>query len=517
MQRQRLEQKLLQKLSPQQIQLIKLLQLPVIELEQRIKQEVEENPALSLDEQDIQADEFEDFYEETEGENVSAPYSENTESQTESDQTAIEEIEQLPVDEILETDRDDMSFSSLTELYNVDEFDDYSYSMYVTSEEQPQIPYASGATFRDYLNEQLGLQNLDERQRKIGDLIIGNLDAAGYLSVEIHKIVDDLAIFYNISTTEEEVEDILRLIQTFDPPGIAARNLQEALLLQLERMPQQDDVLLAQTIIKHHFEEFKKKHYEKIIKKLEISEEKFKAALQIILKLNPKPGSALSETNRTDIYVIPDFIVTIENGKIELNVNQSTIPELKFNRSYIEMVNDLSKNFDKLNEQQKQTLVYLKQKIDSAKWFIDAIKQRHNTLYNTMKAIIEFQKDYFETGDETKLRPMILKDIAEKVNLDVSTISRVVNSKYVQTPYGTFLLKYFFSEGIATQEGDEASSREIKKIIQEIIENENKLKPLTDEQIVEILQQKGYNIARRTVAKYREQMEIPIARLRKEL
>jgi RNA polymerase sigma-54 factor len=359
------------------------------------------------------------------------------------------------------------------------------------------------------------MRDLTEKQYQIGLTIIGNLDDAGYLQREPSAMTDDLAFSQGIQATKEEVLEVLKIIQEFDPPGVGARNLQECLLLQLRRKESRTrDVELAENILQQYFEEFTRKHYEKILRRAHITNDQLRDAINEILTLNPKPGDSVVESSRENNYVIPDFSVRNINGELELMLNSRNAPELRVSRSYIEMLEAYSEN---KHSKSREAVSFVKQKIDSAKWFIDAIKQRQNTLYVTMQAILEYQEEYFRTGDETRLRPMILKDIAEKVNLDISTISRVANSKYVETPFGTFLLKTFFSESMQKDDGEEVSTREIKKILSEFIESEEKMKPLTDEQLTDILKDKGYNIARRTVAKYREQLNIPVARLRKEL
>ncbi len=486
---QKLQQKLLQKLSPQQILLMKLLQIPTIALEQRIKQEIEENPALEdTDEQEeVDNEEFKDEISEDENE-ISEEY-----------------------------DEKDDEFD-LNDYIDDDDIPSYKLNANNTSpdEDRKEIPFASGISFHDMLISQLGLRVLNEIEYLIGLNIIGNLDDAGYLSRNLDAMVDDLAFTQNITINIEEILNVLKIIQEFDPAGIGARNLQECLLIQLQRKDNNDKVIkLAIHIIERYFNEFTKKHYDKIIKKANITEDELKAAINEILKLNPKPGNSLSETSKTNQYILPDFIIYNNDGILELSLNTKNAPELRLNRSYLNMLEAYSKN--KKNKQTKDTFMFVKQKIDSAKWFIDAIKQRQNTLYITMKAIMDYQEEYFLTGDETMLKPMILKDIAEIVNLDISTVSRVANSKYVQTPFGTFLLKTFFSESMQKENGEEVSTREIKKILSDCINIENKNKPLTDELLTGILKEKGYNIARRTVAKYREQLNIPVARLRKQL
>ncbi len=486
---QRLQQKLLQKLSPQQILLMKLLQIPSIALEQRIKQEIEENPA--LEETSANDDEQGDLID-----------GDNSGDDTREDEYDSKEDE-----------------FDLNDYMQDDEIPSYKTSVnnQGPDDERKDIPYAAGLSFQDMLLAQLGLRILTDKQKIIAETIIGNLDDSGYLQRDISAMVDDMAFAQNINASDDEVLEILHIVQEFDPAGIGARNLQECLLIQLRRK-QADDrpaVDLAIVILENYFNEFVKKHYDKIMKKARIGEDELKDALKEVLKLNPKPGNSLGETSRTIQYVIPDFIIYNTNGDLELALNTRNTPELRLSRAYTNMLEAYSEN--KKDKQKKEAFMFVKQKIDSAKWFMEAIRQRQNTLFVTMNAIMEFQRDYFLSGDETKLRPMILKDIADIVNLDISTISRVANSKYVQTPFGTFLLKSFFSESMQTESGEEVSTREIKKILSECIEGENKSKPHTDELLTNILKEKGYNIARRTVAKYREQLNIPVARLRKEL
>lgn len=495
---QRLQQKLLQKLSPQQILLMKLLQIPSVALEQRIKQEIEENPAL----EDI-SDNLEEGSQQEEDED-----NDNDLEQDSPEEEGVEESETRNQDD--EFDLDDY----------VDEYDDTPAYRYNDSNRSPdddhrEIPFVAGVTFQESLISQLGLRTTDEKQYQIGITIIGNLDDSGYLQRDLDALTDDLAFTQNIQATRQEVEEVLAIVQDLDPPGVGARNLQECLLIQLRKLEEHTpEVNLAIVIIDRFFEEFTKKHYDKIIKRAHIDEEDLKEAIEVILKLNPKPGNSMSETVKTNYYIVPDFFVRSDGDELELTLNTRNAPELRLSRTYLDMLETYSENKSKKD---KEALLFVKQKLDSAKWFIDAIKQRQNTLYSTMKAIMEYQKEYFFTGDETRLRPMILKDIAEIVGLDISTVSRVANSKYVQTNFGTFLLKSFFSESMQTNTGEEVSTREIKTILSECIEKEEKIKPLTDEQLTEILKEKGYNIARRTVAKYREQLNIPVARLRKEL
>lgn len=481
--RQSLQQKLLQKLSPQQIQLMRLIQLPAMALESRIKEELEENPALD------DASEEEDWEEEEDLDN------------TQEDQ-----------------DSEDFGFEDYLE----DEDGTPDYNLYTNNNpesQENQIPFAQSKSFQDLLMAQLDVQILSEQESKIAAHIIGNLDDAGYLRRELLALVDDLAFSQHIETTEDEVISVLHIVQSFDPPGIAARSLQECLILQLDRkIPKTEPIKIARLLLQKQFEEFTKKHYDKILHKLGLDEAQLKLAIEEVLKLNPKPGNALTESIRQLEQIIPDFIMQVMDGKIELTLNSRNIPEIRLSKKYSEMFETFLAKKDKMNSEDKKAVLFVKQKIDAAKWFIDALKQRQQTLTLTMDAIMQQQKAYFLTGDESKLKPMILKDIAEKVGLDVSTISRVVNSKYVQTPYGTFLLKTFFSESIlSTDGGDEVSAREIKQLIIDLIEQEDKKNPITDEQLTEILQQKGFSLARRTIAKYREQMHIPVARLRKTL
>ncbi|HPE42506.1 MAG TPA: RNA polymerase factor sigma-54 [Bacteroidales bacterium] len=489
---QRLQQKLLQKLSPQQILLMKLLQIPSVALEQRIKQEIEENPALEIEEgEQEQEDTLDDFEDDT---------ADDFEAEDEYDSTDDE----FDFDDYL----DDDDIASYKLAANNSSPDDDRYEM----------PFSSHQSFQDFLLQQLGYRKLDEREHIIGEYIIGNLDDAGYLNRPLDALADDLLFALNIKTNRKELLEVLKVIQDFDPPGVGARNLQECLLIQLYRLQEEElekDYRLAIMIVDRFFNEFTKKHYDKILKRAEISEDELKDALTEILKLNPKPGNSMSDAGRTSQYVMPDFIIFNNDGELELTLSSRNTPELRVSKAYAEMLETYSEN--KKSKSNKDAVVFVKQKIDSARWFIDAIKQRQNTLYLTMHAIMNYQYEYFLTGDETKLKPMILKDIAEIVNLDISTISRVANSKYVQTPFGTFLLKSFFSESMQNDEGEEVSTREIKKILSDCIDAENKSKPVTDEQLTTILKEKGYNIARRTVAKYREQLNIPVARLRKEL
>jgi len=484
---QRLQQKMLQKLSPQQILLMKLLQIPSLALEQRIKQEIEENPVLEIS----------DDYDEAESGDENA--------EPEQDQ-AQEKDEDYDVDISDYLDEDDIPAYRL-------EAGNQS-----ADDERKEIPFVSGATFHELLISQLGMKKLDPTYYAIALTIIGNLDDAGYLQRDLTAMVDDLAFTQNISTSKEEIEKVLLIVQELEPAGVAARNLQECLLIQLRREERNPAVNFAIVIMERYFEEFIKKHYDKILKRSHATESDLRDAINVILQLNPKPGNSMSDSSRVNHYVVPDFVITNKDGELELTLNQRNMPELRLSKTYVDMLEAYNENHGRKNNNgQRDAVMFIKQKIDSARWFIDAIKQRQHTLYVTMKTIMEYQYDYFLDGDETLLRPMILKDIAEKVNLDISTISRVANSKYVQTPFGTFLLKSFFSEAIQNEQGEEVSTREIKKILSDCIEAEDKSKPLTDEELMVILKQKGYPIARRTIAKYREQLQIPVARLRKSV
>ena len=483
--KQRLAQKLQQKLSPQQIQLMKLLQVPTASLDQRIKEELEANPALEAS--------LEDQTEE-----------ERQESEINEDLEQEERVEdELDLSEYL-TDDDDIADYKLRD------------NNYPDPEEDRNMPVRVTKSFHEHLTQQLGMVDLDDRQYHIAEHLIGSIGDDGYIRRELEAIVDDLAFAQNIESDIEELEELLELVQTFDPPGVGARDLQECLVLQLERKEPEGDIILATTILKDYFDEFVKKHYDKLQRSLKIEEEELKAAIDEILKLNPKPGGAFGEAAKLQQYIIPDFIIENRDGVLELRLNARNAPDLRVSESFKNMLKSY-KESTKKDKDQQQAVLFIKQKIDSAKWFIDAIKQRQQTLFNTMHAILDYQYDFFLTGDETKLRPMILKDIAEKIHMDISTVSRVANSKYVQTEFGTYQLKYFFSESLTTDTGEEVSTREVKKILSDQIENEDKRKPLSDQKLMEELQDKGYNIARRTVAKYREQLNIPVARLRKEL
>jgi RNA polymerase sigma-54 factor len=481
--KQRLQQKLLQKLSPQQIQMIKLLEIPAIQLEQRIKKEIEENPVLEEGSED-------DSYEEPE-----------------------------EVKEDQEDDRQDEF--SLEDYMEDDEIPSYRLNTqnYSADDKREEIPFTMGNTFREHLKSQLGLRKLSEEQEVLAEYILGNIDDDGYLRRELEAIADDIAFSVGLETTYEALHEVLMIIQEFDPAGVGARSLQECLLLQIERKDIENPVTRrAYQILKNHFTEFTNKHYDKIMQRLGITEEELKEALEEILHLNPKPGGAVGDAqNKSFHHIVPDFILEENDGELQLFLNSNNVPELRVSKTYADMFESYSANKASASRDEKDAITFVKQKLDSAKWFIDAIKQRQNTMLLTMNAILEYQKEYFREGDETRMRPMILKDIADMTNLDISTISRVVNSKYIQTHFGIFPLKYFFSEGMQTESGEEVSTREIKKILQDCINSEDKRKPLTDDRLSTILNEKGYHIARRTVAKYREQLGLPVARLRKKL
>lgn len=480
-----LQQKLQQKLSPQQIQLMKLLQVPTALLEERVKEEMEDNPALEMGEERAEQDEI---------------------------------IPEESTEELQESEDEDLQFSDYDDEDDIAEYrlkDDHVPEL----QESGSIPHPVDSTLHEQMVAQLGLLNLDTIQEKIAEQIIGSIDDDGYLRRDTNSIVDDLAFKQNIITEADDVEAVINMIQHFDPPGIAARNVQECLLIQLRKkinVNPTPGLKTASRIIDFHFDEFTKRHYEKIMRSLEISEELLKEAMQEIKKLNPKPGAQVSEINKAEQYIVPDFMIYNNNGELELTLNHRNAPDLRVSDEYKGMLKDYEKG-SKKDSRQKEAVVFIKQKIDAAKWFIDAIKQRQQTLMLTMQAIIDHQKAFFLSGDETALRPLILKDIAEVTHLDISTISRVANSKFVQTEFGSFRLKYFFSEALSTDSGEEVSTREVKSILQDMIEAEDKKNPLSDDILTEMLQQKGYNIARRTVAKYREVLNIPVARMRKEL
>ena len=492
---QSLQQKLLQKLSPQQIQLMKLLQVPTAVLDQRIKEELEENPALELND-DTKVDDVNN--------EVKDEFEESADEYDEPDGSE-DEYENLDLSEYISDSDDDVADYKMKD-ENYPELDD-----------KRVIPIKSETSFFDVLASQLNMMDVNEKEYKIAEQIIGSLDDDGYLRRETISIVDDLAFRQNIITNEKEVEAIIKKVQLFEPTGIAARDLQECLLLQLNKLDEEgNDVLLAKKIITKYFDEFTKKHYTKLQQVLNIDEEQLKEVINQIIKLNPKPGGDAGQTNEKEVYVIPDFFITNNLGSLELTLNGKNAPDLRISSDYRDMMKEYERG-SKKDKRQKEAVTFIKQKIDSAKWFIEMIQQRQETLTNTMLAIMDIQKNFFLTGDETEMKPMILKDIAEITGLDISTVSRVANSKFVQTEFGTYKLKFFFSESLSTDSGEEVSTTEVKKILNNIIDAEDKHKPYADEELTELLNEKGYNIARRTVAKYREQLNLPVARLRKEL
>ncbi|UBM60128.1 RNA polymerase factor sigma-54 [Marinilongibacter aquaticus] len=473
-----LNQSLQQRLSPQQIQFIKLLQVPTFELDHRIQEELEVNPALEM------------------GNNEPESLNENN---TEPDDFG-NDYEDVDIGDYL----------------NQDEYSGYKMYGDGWNEENETLPIADSNTLTENLLQQLGYLRLNEIDQKIGEQLIGSIDDDGYIRRPLRSIANDLAFGQNIYVSEQEVNAVLQKIQLFDPPGIAARDLRECLLLQLDRFDEPSEELKnAHEIVKSQFEEFTKKHYSAIQKKLDIDQESLKEAIDFITHLNPKPGG-VGANDPTAKYLLPDFMVTVENDDIEISLNSKNAPDLRISKSFSEMLDTYDKS-DKKNKAVKETVTFVKQKLDAAKWFIDAIKQRQQTLLRTMEAIVAFQKEFFLEGDESKLKPMILKDISDKIDMDISTVSRVANSKSVQTDFGIYPLKYFFSEGISTESGEDASSREVKNILKELIDNELKSAPLSDDKLEKELKKRGYKIARRTVAKYREQLNIPVARLRKEL
>lgn len=488
---QRLQQKLLQRLSPQQIQLMKLLQVPTASLETRIKEELEENPALELEperfeEKDNTGDEF------------------DTAEETTEDATTADSYEDDSVSDYIQDDDDEADYKLRDT--NYPEFS-----------EEREHPIRSGTSFYDLLTDQLHLLNLDNTQQTIAEQVVGSIDEDGYLRRDTSAMVDDLAFRQNVIVTEADVEAIIEMIQQFDPPGVAARNLQECLLLQLKRKEQVDPLDgIAITILTNYFDEFSRKHYDKIQKAISISEDEMRGVIQVVTRLNPKPGGESPDDSQELNYVVPDFFIYNIGGKLELTLNSRNAPELRISEGYRDMLRDYEKGAKK-DKRQKEAVLFIKQKIDAAKWFIDAIQQRQQTLLLTMQAILEHQQNFFMSGDESDLRPMILKDVAAATGLDISTVSRVANSKYVQTEFGTYRLKFFFNEALTTDTGEEVSTREVKRILSDLIAGEDKKNPVSDERLTELLQEKGYEIARRTVAKYREQLMIPVARLRREL
>ena len=481
-------QQQIQTLSPQQILVVKLLELPAVELEDRVHAELLENPALEEGKEESSSDEL--------GESNAADS---------------------------ETEGDSNDYDSLSDYLNEDDIPDYKLQENNRSkgEQAEEIPFSDATSFYEILKEQLRERNLTEHQRELTEYLIGSLDDDGLLRKSLESISDELAIYAGNDATEEELEDALHIIQSFDPPGLGARNLQECLLIQLRRKIKKGKpnglLMMEIRIIQDHYEEFTRKHWDKIIKKLCCDEEYFNAAIAEITKLNPRPGASLGEAiGRNLQQIVPDFIVdTYDDGSINVSLNNRNVPELRMSRDFTEMVEEHTKNRANQSKEAKEAMMFLKQKMDAAQGFIDAVKQRQNTLMTTMQAIIDLQRPFFLEGDESLLRPMILKDVAERTGLDISTISRVSNSKYVQTNFGIYPLKFFFSDGYTTEDGEEMSVREIRKILKECIDNEDKKKPLTDDELADILKEKGYPIARRTVAKYRQQLNIPVARLRK--
>lgn len=482
--KQSLQLKLSQKLSPQQIQLMKLIQLPTLAFEQRLKEELIENPALetgkeeSADEFDSLDNEFDDF----------------------------------------DSERIDAEDINIDDYLSDDEIPDYKLQAnnYSSDDDDYEAPIIATESFHQNLINQLNTFILSEEARTIAEFLVGSVDEMGYIRREVQDIVDDLAFTQGVYTDVETVEQILALVHELDPIGVGARNLQECLLLQLKHKTPTDPITIAKDIIENQFDAFTKKHYDKLLSRYDITKDQLRKAIDEIEKLNPKPGGAYTGTNRFIEQVIPDFTIKIVDGEIELTLNNRNAPELHVSRDYQEMLQTY-KDSTQASASQKDAVQFIKQKLDGAKWFIDAIKQRQETLYVTMSAIVHYQEEYFLTGDETKLKPMILKDIADLVGLDISTISRVANSKYVETPYGTKLIKNFFSEAMMNDQGEEVSTIEIKKILETIISEEDKKKPYPDDKIAELLKEKGYPIARRTIAKYREQLDIPVARMRKRI
>ncbi|HZW77768.1 MAG TPA: RNA polymerase factor sigma-54 [Flavobacteriaceae bacterium] len=485
--KQQLNLKLSQKLSPQQIQLMKMIQLPTQAFEQRIAQELQENPALERGKEE--EDSFENEYD---TDNYDDNYDDGN--------------------EVIETDFD------VDEYLSDDEIPSYKLSAnnYSADDEEREIPFAAGMSFNQYLLQQLNTFRLEADEKEIARFLVGSIDESGYLRRESQEIVDDLAFTQNLYTTEEKVEKVLKVVQQLDPSGVGARDLQECLLIQLDRKDPTPSINLAKTLLAEYFEPFSKKHYSRLIERLNISEDQLREAIREIELLNPKPGGSYSGNTRIIEHIVPDFTIRIIDGELDLTLNGRNAPELHVSPEYANMLLGYKEAKEK-SQAQRDAALFIKQKLDAAKWFIDAIRQRQQTLFVTMNAIMEHQKEYFLTGDERKLKPMILKDIADKINMDVSTVSRVANSKYIDTPYGTKFIKDLFSESMKNDQGEDVSTLEIKKILEITIAEENKRKPLTDDRLAKILLEKGYPIARRTVAKYREQLDIPVARLRKEI
>ncbi|MFT6698560.1 MAG: RNA polymerase sigma-54 factor [Porticoccaceae bacterium] len=483
--KQSLQYKLLQKLSPQQIQLMKLIQLPTQAFEERLKQEIEENPALDTgkEESDSIDDDLSNEYDDSGNEKIDA--------------------EDINIDEYLS---DDETPSYKTQANN-----------YSADDEEKNVPYAAGTTFHQSLKNQLNTFRLDEDEQAIAEFLVGSIDDSGYIRREVIDLVDDLAFTANVFTTEETVIAILRkVVHSLDPVGVGARDLKESLIIQLKTKEKNKIRLLSVDILENAFDHFVKKHYKKLQEKFNISEEELKEVNTEISKLNPKPGSSYAGNNKIAEQIVPDFSIKILDGELDLTLNSRNAPELHISREYNNMLKGYQESTVK-SKSQKDAVFFIKQKLDSAKWFIDAIRQRQQTLLVTMNTIMHYQYDYFLTGDERRLKPMILKDIADQIHMDISTVSRVANSKYVSTPYGTKLIKEFFSESMKNDQGEDVSTKEIKKILETVIHEEDKRKPLTDEKLSIILKEKGYPIARRTIAKYREQLDLPVARLRKEI
>ena len=473
---------------------MKLLQVPTANLEERIKEELEENPALEVGE-----DGHDDYNDDPKDE-----FDSSNEEDFDTDGSP-DEYENLDLSEYVNDSDDEVGDYKLRD------------ENYPEMDEGKVVPIRVETTFHDILLTQLGLMKMDDRSHKIAEQIVGSIDDDGYLRRELTSIADDLAFRQNIVATEKEIEALIKNIQQFDPPGICARDLKECLVLQLKRkLTEGKEVEQAMLVLEKYFDEFTKKHYEKIQRGLGLDDVQLKAVINQIIKLNPKPGGNIGQVNKAESYIIPDFFIFNNAGMLELTLNSKNAPDLRISEGYRDMMKDYEKGTKK-DKRQKEAVLFIKQKIDSAKWFIDMIKQRQQTLIGTMQSIMNYQQLFILTGDETTLKPMILKDIAEMTGLDISTVSRVANSKFVQTEFGTYRLKFFFSESLSTDSGEEVSTREVKKILSNLIEAEDKHKPLSDEQLTDMLQEKGYNIARRTVAKYREQLNLPVARLRKQL
>jgi RNA polymerase sigma-54 factor len=482
--KQHLQFKLAQKLSPQQIQLMKLIQLPTQAFEQRLKQELEENPALESGKENL---EIEDDYSD-------------------------------PMDGDMDSETIDTEDINIDDYLSDDEIPDYrtQTSNYSPDEDEKSIPFAAGISFNQYLMNQLNTVDLNDEEWAIAEFLVGSVDESGYIRRTIPDIMDDLAFTQNVYVDEATIENVLKIVQELDPPGVAARSLDECLIIQLKRKNPTPAIALALEILEKSFEHFTKKHYKKLQQKHGIAEDELKEAVSEIEKLNPKPGGSYSGGNKIIEHIVPDFSIRIVDGELELSLNSRNAPDLHVSKEYNNMLEGYKKSKER-TKAQKDAVLFIKQKLDAAKWFIDAIRQRQQTLYITMKAIMDYQREYFLTGDERKLKPMILKDIADTIQMDVSTVSRVANSKYVDTPYGTKLIKEYFSESMKNVEGEDVSTREIKTILENVIGEENKKKPLTDDKLAKLLKEKGYPIARRTVAKYREQLGIPVARLRKQI